>query len=126
MSDYRKSQTLSSLTTNPILTGAAILTLAGFASRIIGFFYRIFLSQQIGCNKPQKAFFDACFATIPDFCREESLIVGDSLSSDILGGRNAGIATCWVNPDHKPGKPDIRPDYEIERLSQLETLLETI
>lgn len=50
MSDYRKSQTLSSLTTNPILTGAAILTLAGFASRIIGFFYRIFLSQQIGAE----------------------------------------------------------------------------
>jgi len=50
MSAYRKSPIPSSLTTNPILTGAAILTLAGFASRIIGFFYRIFLSQQIGAE----------------------------------------------------------------------------
>lgn len=50
MSSNKKSLPLSSLTSNPILTGAAILTLAGFASRIIGFFYRIFLSQQIGAE----------------------------------------------------------------------------
>lgn len=50
MSSKRNSSPLSPLTSNPILTGAAILTLAGFASRIIGFFYRIFLSQQIGAE----------------------------------------------------------------------------
>ena len=50
MSTSRKSSSLSALTANPVLTGAAILTLAGFASRIIGFFYRIFLSQQIGAE----------------------------------------------------------------------------
>ena len=51
-------------------------------------------------------------------------MVGDSLTSDILGGQNAGIATCWVNPHHKQGREDIRVDYEIEALSQLEALLE--
>ena len=50
MSSNKKSLPFSALATNPILTGAAILTLAGFASRIIGFFYRIFLSQQIGAE----------------------------------------------------------------------------
>ena len=54
------------------------------------------------------------------------MIVGDSLTSDIRGGINAGIKTCWVNPAHDPGRPDIRPDYEIEALSQLSALLETL
>ena len=54
------------------------------------------------------------------------MIVGDSLTSDILGGIQAGMATCWVNPQGKPGREDIRPDYEIAALSQLEELLERI
>ena len=53
------------------------------------------------------------------------MIVGDSLSSDIKGGINAGIKTVWVNPEHK-SCGDIKPDYEIEALSQLEALLETL
>ena len=53
------------------------------------------------------------------------MIVGDSLSSDIKGGLNAGIKTVWVNAEHKPWG-DIRPDYEIEFLSQLEELLENL
>ena len=53
------------------------------------------------------------------------MIVGDSLSSDILGGKNAGIATCWVNPNHVSAG-DICPDYEIEALHQLEKLLESL
>ena len=53
-------------------------------------------------------------------------MVGDSLTSDILGGKNAGLRTVWVNPAHAPARPDIVPDYEIEYLSQLEELLETL
>jgi len=52
--------------------------------------------------------------------------VGDSLSSDIKGGMNAGIATCWVNPTHAPGREDIKPDYEIEALHQFPALLENL
>ena len=54
------------------------------------------------------------------------MIVGDSLSSDILGGINAGIKTCWVNPSHAAAKNGIVPDYEIEALHQLPELLERI
>lgn len=96
------------------------------SANISRFFQDVFISQDMGADKPALEYFVRCFARIRGFDPARAMIVGDSLSSDILGGRNAGIATCWVNPDHKPGKPDIRPDYEIERLSQLETLLETI
>lgn len=88
------------------------------------YFREVFISQEIGFNKPSKEYFDACFARIPGFDPGKAVMVGDSLTSDILGGKNAGIATVWVNPGHAPGKPGILPDYEIESLSQLEALLE--
>lgn len=95
---------------------------AGIAS----YFENIFISQNIGINKPDKGFFDYCFARIPGFDPKKAMIVGDSPSSDMTGGQNAGIATCWVNPKHRKYSRDILPDYEIEALSQLEELLETL
>lgn len=96
------------------------------SANLYRFFEKVFVSQEIGHNKPAKAYFDACFAQIPGFDTEKAMIVGDSLTSDIQGGINAGIRTCWVNPSHAPGREDIRPDYEIEALSQLEDLLKTL
>ena len=90
------------------------------------FFKGIFISEVIGVNQPAKAFFDACFTAIPDFRREDALIVGDSLSSDILGGINAGVRTCWFNPDGIPLSGSVRPDYEIHALGELPALLEEI
>ena len=89
------------------------------------YFQDIFISQDMGADKPSLAYFEACFARIPGFDPKKAMIVGDSLSSDIQGGINAGIATCWVNPAHKETK-NIQPDYQIDALSQLEALLETI
>ena len=91
---------------------------------IAGYFENIFISQEIGINKPDKGYFDRCFSEIPNFDLAKTIIVGDSLTSDMLGGQNAGIATCWVNPNRKQRREDIRVDYEIESLSQLEDLLE--
>ena len=96
------------------------------SANLYRFFEQVYVSQEIGHNKPSKAYFDACFARIPDFDPARAMIVGDSLTSDIRGGINAGIKTCWVNPAHDPGRPDIRPDYEVEALSQLSALLETL
>ena len=88
-------------------------------------FEKVFVSQEVGFNKPDKKFFDRCFAQIPGFDPDKALMVGDSLTSDIQGGINAGLRTVWVNPAHKPaGK--IHPDYEIEALPQLEALLEEL
>lgn len=91
---------------------------------IIPYFQEIFVSEEMGYNKPDPAYFDACFARIPGFRKDRSMMVGDSLTSDILGGIQAGIATCWVNPHRKTGS--IRPDYEIESIVQLEALLKNL
>ena len=96
------------------------------SANLYRFFENVFVSQEIGVNKPAVEYFEKCFAQIPGFDKTKAIIVGDSLTSDILGGQNAGIATCWVNPHHKQGRPDIRVDYEIEALSQLEDLLENL
>lgn len=89
-------------------------------------FERIFISEEIGSEKPGRAFFEKCFASIPGFAPERALIVGDSLTSDIRGGINAGIKSCWFNPRALPGRPDIVPDYEIRALSELPALIETM
>ena len=96
------------------------------SANLYRFFEQVFVSQEIGHNKPSKEYFDACFARIPGFVPAKAMMVGDSLSSDIKGGNMAGIRTCWVNPTHAPASAEIRPDYEIEALSQLPKLLEEL
>lgn len=95
------------------------------SANLYRFFETVFVSQEIGHNKPSKEYFDACFGSIPDFNPARALMVGDSLSSDIQGGINAGIRTVWVNPGHQDCG-DIRPEFEIEALHQLPALLETL
>ena len=96
------------------------------SANLYRFFETVFISQELGFNKPAKEFFDACFARIPDFDPKKAVMVGDSLTSDILGGKNAGITTVWVNPERRLPRPEIVPDYEIESLAQLEALLDTM
>lgn len=86
----------------------------------------IFISQILGANKPDKQFFDICFAEIPDFSLSETVIIGDSLSSDIKGGINAGITTVWFNPKGIENNNDIKPDYTIKELSEVPGLLSQI
>ncbi len=89
------------------------------------YFKDIFISEEIGYAKPKKEYFDLCFARIDGFKPEETIIVGDSLTSDISGGINAGILTCHFNPKDKP-YGEIRPDYIIKELSELIPLLDGI
>ncbi len=96
------------------------------SSDIPKYFEKIFISEKLGFNKPAREFFDACFAEIEGFSRDEAIIVGDSLSSDILGGINAGILTCHFNPKRKPNTSGIKPDYEIFSLAELPQLLKEI
>lgn len=84
----------------------------------------VFVSEVIGYPKPMKAYFDACFAALPDVAREECILVGDSLTSDMRGAENAGIASCWFNPEKKEKGVDVRTDYEICRLEELIPILE--
>lgn len=87
------------------------------------YFRDFFISEEIGYNKPFKEYFDYCFSHIPNFQKESCVIVGDSLSSDIKGGKNAGIQTVWFNPALSQPDFDIQPDYEIHALKELLTIL---
>ena len=90
------------------------------------YFEQVFVSQALGANKPSKAFFDACAERIPGYAPQKALMVGDSLSSDILGGIRAGMRTCWVNPLGNPAPEAYTPTWQIGSLSELPALLESI
>lgn len=96
------------------------------SAEIEPFFEQIFISEELGCNKPETAFFERCFAAIPDFKKEEAVMVGDSLTSDILGGIRAGIRTVWFNKDLNESSGEIRPDHTIKALSELPGLLRSM
>ncbi len=83
----------------------------------------IFISEPVGFVKPRKEFFDVCFSRIPDFSKERALLIGDSLSSDIKGANNAGIVSCWYNPEGKAPEDEARPDYEIRNLWEVEQII---
>lgn len=87
------------------------------------YFKGIFISEEIGFEKPGKEFFDRCFARMPEFRIEEALLVGDSLTADIRGGENTGVKTVWFNPKGLENHTNIKPDYEISRLSEIRKIL---
>lgn len=98
------------------------------SSGIERYFEDIFISEEIGADKPSREFFDAAFGRIPDFKREETVMIGDSLSSDIRGGKNAGIRTVWFNPEHKSNDTadsdmPVMPDAEISELGEVERVI---
>ena len=88
------------------------------------YFKARFVSEEIGFNKPSLEYFEACFSRIEGFRREEAVIVGDSLTSDIQGGITAGIRSVWFNPQGKPANAALLPTEEISELSQLIGVLE--
>ena len=84
----------------------------------------IFISDEVGFEKPSREFFDRVFESIGSIPKERVLIVGDSLSSDIRGGIQAGIRTCWYNPSGLLAPEELRPDYEIANLGQVRYILD--
>lgn len=90
------------------------------------FFCGIFISEAVGFNKPDAAFFEAVFAQIPGFEKEKAVIIGDSLSSDIQGGKNVGITTVWFHPSGKTTGITPYADYQIRTLDELPNLLRSL
>ena len=83
------------------------------------YFEQIFISDEIGFEKPRKEFFDAVAAAIPRFDPADTLVVGDSLSSDMVGGIAAGLDTCWLAPEGKQAPADMPITYVIHRLEDV-------
>jgi len=83
----------------------------------------VIISEEVGVAKPDAAIFDIALDRMGHPDKANVLMIGDSLSSDIRGGSNAGIDTCWFNPDSRTNTTNIVPTYEIRRLSDLPALL---
>lgn len=86
-------------------------------------FDHIFISEDLGFEKPNPGFFDVVFRRLPAYRKQEYLIIGDSLTSDMQGGVNAGIPCCWFNPDRLPNLQHVPIDHEIQSLDELPALL---
>jgi 2-haloacid dehalogenase len=103
-----------------ITNGIAFVQHGRFSScELTPFFAECFISEELGAEKPERAFFDAVFAKIPAFDPSKTLVVGDSLSSDIAGGIGAGLDTCWYNPQEKPCPDGMPITYVISHLEEL-------
>lgn len=83
----------------------------------------IIVSEDAGSQKPHEGIFDYAFEKLNFPEKKDVLIVGDSLTSDILGGVRYGIDTCWYNPQRKPNHTSIKPKYEIHRLEELHDII---
>ena len=90
-------------------------------SGIEKYFGKIFISEDLGTQKPNAKYFDIVFDAL-GISRDEALIIGDSYSSDIMGGFNAGVDTCWLNSKNSP-TPERKPTYEIKKLTELLEIL---
>lgn len=119
MACLRQKYRLFAATNSTAMVQAGRLARTGLGD----YFEKIFVSEEVGVNKPNAEFFRRAFAQIEGFDPAKAIMVGDSLTSDILGGINAGIRTCWVNFAGRQGREDIRPDYEIQSIAQLPELL---
>lgn len=93
-------------------------------SGLIDIFDGVFISEEVGCEKPGIAFFEHIWETIGTYKKNEIMIVGDSLTSDIQGGNNAGIICCWYNPKGVKNSTNLRIDYEIDDLQKITEILD--
>lgn len=93
------------------------------ASGLDQYFKGIFISEEAGSQKPQKEFFEYCFEKMGRRDVENMLVIGDSLTSDIRGGNNAGIDTLWYNPHHQENTAGVSVNYEAATLLEIENML---
>ncbi|MCT4796327.1 YjjG family noncanonical pyrimidine nucleotidase [Exiguobacterium alkaliphilum] len=91
------------------------------ASGLLPYFQDVFVSDATGSQKPMKPFFDYVFDRVPHVAPERGLIVGDSVTADIAGGRMYGLDTCWYNPHEIAAT--VETTYEIQDLNELTSIL---
>lgn len=88
-------------------------------SGLADIFDGVFISEVVGCEKPGIEFFEYVWEEIGCYEKDEIMIVGDSLTSDMQGGNNAGIVCCWYNPKGMKNETNLRIDYEIDDLQKI-------
>ncbi len=90
------------------------------------YFDHLFISEELGISKPDPRFFEKAFADIPGFRKEDSLLIGDSMTSDIQGGNNCGIRTVLYAPHSVPVSDTIRPDHIVKNYNELKALIKEL
>ena len=93
------------------------------ASPLLPFFKQVFISQDVGVEKPDPRFFAFVEDHIPGFQKQTALVVGDSLSSDIAGGLQYGLDSCWFNPAGVTPPEAMKINYTISSLSELQKIV---
>jgi 2-haloacid dehalogenase len=93
------------------------------ASSLTPYIDKLIISEEVGYSKPRPEIFEYAMKTLGQECRSTTMIVGDSLTSDMRGGKDFGIATCWYNPHGIENGTGLEVDYEIRRLDQLKDIL---
>lgn len=95
-------------------------------SGLAPYFNQVFISEQLQTQKPDALFYEKIGQKIPGFSKEKVLMIGDSLTADIQGGNNAGIATIWYNPHYLANKTGAQPTYEVHSYQDLLDCLDAI
>lgn len=86
-------------------------------------FDAVFISEDVGYEKPNPKYFEHVFKVMNIKNKKEVLLIGDSLTSDMKGGENVSIDTCWFNPSHSKNSYNIKVKYEIDSLIEIEKIL---
>ena len=120
-------QTLSGQVNMMLITnGLHAVQRSRFAlSPLPAYFADIIISEEVGVAKPDPRIFDIAFEKMGNPAKDRVLIIGDSLSSDMAGGANYGIDTCWFNPDGRARDGQVGITHEIRRLTELPPLVGT-
>lgn len=90
---------------------------------LLKYFKQVFVSETIGYSKPSKEFFDGCFKAIGELAPDQAVMIGDSLSADILGAFNYGMKSIWFNFEKKAMPTDFAPTHAVTELAQIKKLL---
>ena len=92
-------------------------------ANLLEYFTDIFTSELLGVQKPESAFFDACFSKTENLRPEEAVLIGDSLHADISGGIKYNMRTVWFNKKNNGNATDIRPDFTVNSLIEIKNIL---
>lgn len=119
--EFQKTKKLYAVTNGTAVAQHKKLNKTG----LVDLFDGIFISDEVGYEKPDIRFFDYVFNEIPNFKAEETIIIGDSLLSDMMGANNSGIDCCWFNPKGNiNGNTNIKINFEIKMLNDLLEIIE--
>ena len=87
------------------------------------YFTELFVSREIGFPKPTKEFFDICLSKLSPITKDETIMIGDSLTADIYGGVKYEMKTCWYNHNKEKIPPDLKADFTVSKLSEIKNIL---